>query len=97
MNNKSSVIELQGVVKRYGENTVVNHVDLNVSAGECLLLVGHNGAGKTTLMKLMLGLTRASQGQVKVLGSNPSENASVAGRGRLGFFELFHWLPRWRA
>lgn len=85
MNSESSVIELQGVVKCYGDNTVVDNVDLNVSAGECLLLVGHNGAGKTTLMKLMLGLTRASQGQVSVLGNNPSENSSVAGRGRLGF------------
>jgi len=63
MNSESSVIELQGVVKCYGDNTVVDNVDLNVSAGECLLLVGHNGAGKTTLMKLMLGLTRASQGR----------------------------------
>lgn len=73
------------MVKRYGDKVVVDKVDLSVKSGECLLLVGHNGAGKTTLMKLMLGLTRPDQGQVSVLGDNPAEASSVAGRGRLGF------------
>lgn len=85
MKTEASMIELQGVVKRYADKVVVNNVDLTVKAGECLLLVGHNGAGKTTLMKLMLGLTRPNQGQVRVLGGNPADASSVAGRGRLGF------------
>ncbi|NNE64132.1 MAG: ATP-binding cassette domain-containing protein, partial [Gammaproteobacteria bacterium] len=58
MNNTSPVIELEDLVKCYGDAVVVNEVSLSVSSGECLLLAGHNGAGKTTLMKLMLGLTR---------------------------------------
>ncbi|MDA3870265.1 MAG: ABC transporter ATP-binding protein [Gammaproteobacteria bacterium] len=79
------VISLQSVSKQYGNETVVSNVDLNVQAGECVVLVGHNGAGKTTLMKLMLGLTRASSGSVEVLGSNPAFNASVALHKRLGY------------
>ena len=67
MNNNSPVIELQDLVKRYGDKIVVNNVSLSVTGGECLLLVGHNGAGKTTLMKLMLGLTRPSHGRIRVL------------------------------
>ncbi len=85
MNSKPAAIELHGVVKRYGENVVVNHVDLSVADGECLLLVGHNGAGKTTLFKLMLGLTRPSEGEVRVLGDDPISASSVVRRGRLGF------------
>ncbi len=83
--NRQQVIELNSVVKRYGNNVVVNRVDLNVADGECLLLVGHNGAGKTSLMKLMLGLTRPSEGQVRVLGDDPASASSVVRRGTLGF------------
>lgn len=79
------VISLQAVSKQYGSETVVSNVDLNVQAGECVVLVGHNGAGKTTLMKLMLGLTRASSGTVEVLGGNPAFNASVALHKTLGY------------
>ena len=85
MNKNYPAIELQNLVKRYGDKLVVDDVSLSVNSGECLLLVGHNGAGKTTLMKLMLGLTRPTQGRVRVLGDNPGLTSSVAGRGRLGF------------
>lgn len=81
----ASVVSLQAVSKQYGNETVVRDVDLNVQAGECVVLVGHNGAGKTTLMKLMLGLTRASAGTVEVLGGNPAFNAAVAQHKRLGY------------
>lgn len=85
MKIKQPAIELQGVVKRYGDKVVVNDVDLKINQGECLLLVGHNGAGKTTLMKLMLGLTRPSEGELRVLGDDPTRISSVARRGQLGF------------
>jgi Cu-processing system ATP-binding protein len=79
-----NVIELTGVSKRYGKKTVVHNIDLTVHAGERLVMIGHNGAGKTTLMKLMLGLTRPSSGQVQVLGSDPA-SASTAQRQALGY------------
>lgn len=85
MNEHSPAIELQNLVKRYDNKIVVNNVNLSIASGECILLVGHNGAGKTTLMKVMLGLTRPSQGQVRVLGYNPALASSVAARRRLGF------------
>ena len=49
------------------------------------MLVGHNGAGKTTLMKLMLGLSRPSSGQVTVLGEDPVDPSFVASRCDLGY------------
>ena len=81
----ADVIALQSVSKRYGSETVVSNVDLNIQPGECIVLAGHNGAGKTTLMKLMLGLTRPSEGSVKVLGGNPAFSAAVAQRTALGY------------
>ena len=83
--SRSKVISLQSVSKQYGSETVVRDVDLNVQAGECVVLVGHNGAGKTTLMKLMLGLTRPSSGSVEVLGGNPVFNSAVAQHKTLGY------------
>ena len=83
--SRSKVISLQSVSKQYGSETVVRNVDLNVQAGECVVLVGHNGAGKTTLMKLMLGLTRPTSGSVEVLGGDPVSNAAVAQHKTLGY------------
>ena len=71
-----NAIEVMGAVKRYGNKTVVRNVDLSVRSGERMVLIGHNGAGKTTLMKLMLGLTHADAGRVRVLGNNPSTIAA---------------------
>ena len=72
------VISLDTVSKRYGNETVVSAVDFKIQTGECIVLVGHNGAGKTTLMKLMLGLTRPTSGNVNVFGSNPAFATAVA-------------------
>jgi Cu-processing system ATP-binding protein len=79
------VISLDSVSKIYGGETVVSAVDFKVRPGECVVLVGHNGAGKTTLMKLMLGLTRPSSGEVSVFGSNPAFSAAVAQHKTLGY------------
>ncbi len=51
------VIETKQLIKTYGEQTVVNAVDLHVKKGRIYGLLGRNGAGKTTIMKMILGLT----------------------------------------
>lgn len=84
-NTTNHVIHLQSVCKRYGTETVVSDVNLNIQAGECIVLVGHNGAGKTSLMKMMLGLTRPSSGRVSILGGDPAATAAVAQRKALGY------------
>lgn len=81
----NSFISLQAVSKCYGNETVLRDINLQVQAGECIVLVGHNGAGKTSLMKLLLGLTRPSSGSVNVLGANPAFSASVAQHEALGY------------
>ena len=63
----------------------LDNIDLQVKNGESFVLVGHNGAGKTTIMKLMLGLTQPSAGQVFVMGKNPASRSFSANRRVLGY------------
>ena len=62
------MIKLQGLVKKYGMNLVLRGVDLNVSAGEFVMLVGSNGAGKSTLMRIVATLLRPTSGRVEIGG-----------------------------
>lgn len=64
------IIETKQLTKIYGEQTAVNAVDLHVKKGRIYGLLGRNGAGKTTIMKMILGLTPISSGQVEVFGQN---------------------------
>ncbi len=64
----SPAIELRGVVKRYGEITAVNGLDLAVPAGVCFGLLGPNGAGKSTTMRMLTAQTLADEGAIEVLG-----------------------------
>ena len=62
--------------------TVLSDVSLSVREGEIFGFLGHNGAGKTTTMKILLGLLRATNGRVELLGS-PAEHVTV--HARIGY------------
>jgi lipooligosaccharide transport system ATP-binding protein len=73
-----AAIELKGVVKRFGEITAVNGLDLEVPSGICLGLLGPNGAGKSTTMRLLTGQAIADSGSLRVLGRElPAEAKQV--------------------
>ena len=63
-----AAIHLRGVVKRYDTATAVDGLDLDVPSGVCLGLLGPNGAGKSTTMRMLTGRTRATGGEIEVLG-----------------------------
>src|SRR5450759_1155913 len=66
--NPGMAIETRGLTKRFGERTAVDGVDLLVPRGSAFGFLGPNGAGKTTTIRMLLGLTEASAGQMRVLG-----------------------------
>jgi len=78
-----AAIELEGVVKRFGEITAVDGLDLDVPRGICLGLLGPNGAGKSTTMRLLTGQAIADSGSLRVLGHELPAEAKEA-RAEMG-------------
>ncbi len=74
------MLEALGVSRRYGWRWALRDLDLAVSPGETLALLGKNGSGKTTLLKTLAGLLRPTQGVVRVDG----EPLSREKKGRIG-------------
>jgi ABC-2 type transport system ATP-binding protein len=62
------VVETSRLTKRFGERVAVDHVDLHVPRGSAFGYLGPNGAGKTTLIRMLLGLTDATDGTMRLLG-----------------------------
>ena len=60
------VLEVNNLVKRYGDLLAVDKVNLKVKKGEIFGLLGPNGAGKTTFINLITGLTKLDKGEIKV-------------------------------
>jgi len=76
-------ITTTGLVKTYGQRTVVNGVDLRLHAGEIVGLLGPNGAGKTTTFYMVVGLVPATQGRVALNGRDIT-HLRMHERARLG-------------
>jgi len=75
------VIETAGLTKRFGERVAVHGVDLHIPRGSAFGYLGPNGAGKTTLIRMLLGLTQASSGSMRLLGKPvPAERAAALAR-----------------
>lgn len=67
-------IETKNLTKKYGEKKSVSDLNIHVQKNRIYGLLGRNGAGKTTTMKMLLGLTPATSGEVKIFGKNIIEN-----------------------
>jgi ABC-2 type transport system ATP-binding protein len=72
------VVETEGLTKQFGERTVVRNVELQVPRGTAFGYLGPNGAGKTTLIRMLLGLTPATSGSMKLLGLPVPERRAQA-------------------
>ena len=77
------IIEARGLVKTYGNNTVVNGASLDINTGEVVGLLGPNGAGKTTTFYMIAGLAEATRGFV-LLNRKTITHLKVHRRARLG-------------
>jgi heme exporter protein A len=86
------VIELQRLVRRYGEREALSDVSLSLPTAQTVVVFGPNGAGKTTLLRILATLLRPHSGKVTVLGTQlPDEAWRVRGRiGLLGHEPLLY-------
>lgn len=68
------IIETKNLTKVYGDQKSVDNLNLHVKKGRIYGLLGRNGAGKTTTMKMLLGLTQQTGGEIKIYGKDISGN-----------------------
>jgi ABC-2 type transport system ATP-binding protein len=82
----------RGLVKRYGANTALEGVDLDVEDGQLIGLLGPNGAGKSTLVKIGCGLVSPTSGEATVAG-HPA--GSPQARSAIGYLAELFRFPGW--
>uniref|UniRef100_UPI00155DC9AC ATP-binding cassette domain-containing protein n=1 Tax=Desulfosarcina cetonica TaxID=90730 RepID=UPI00155DC9AC len=71
--NTAPIIRIEDLDFAYNGQAVLEKVNLEVYEGDFIAMIGPNGGGKTTLLKLMLGLLKPIQGNVRVLGQTPRQ------------------------
>lgn len=72
-----SVIEVKNVKKKWGNNTVLNTVNLTAERSEIVGIIGHNGSGKTVLMKCICGFITADSGEITVSGKRLGRDIDI--------------------
>jgi putative ABC transport system ATP-binding protein len=93
-----TALDCRGLRKTYGTRTVLQHLDLQLQAGEYVAIMGESGVGKSTFLNLVAGLDHADQGELLIDGipahTLTDEAATLLRRQKLGFiFQAFHLLP----
>ncbi|MBA3691706.1 MAG: ABC transporter ATP-binding protein [Actinobacteria bacterium] len=92
-------MSVAGLVRRFGDHTVLDGVDLDVVSGSVAMVLGDNGSGKSTLLRILAGVLDADAGRVSVAGAPPRHGLSsfvpagdrmlhwrLTGAQNLGFF-----------
>lgn len=97
-NKQDYVIEVDGLTKRFGNFTAVDHISFRVHQGEIFGFLGANGAGKTTVMRILTGLSHPTEGKAHVAGFDvASESEEV--KKNIGYmsqkFSLYEDLKVW--
>ena len=80
----ASMIEVDGLTRRFGAHTAVDNISFNVDRGEVVGFLGLNGAGKTTTLRVLAGYLPATSGVVKVAGYDVLRD-SMEVRRRIGY------------
>ena len=87
-------IQIRGLVKEYGQGDGVHGLDLSIPEGTSFGLLGPNGAGKSTTIKVLMGLTPPTSGEVRVLGHDVRRDAHAI-RLRVGYVPERHHIYPW--
>lgn len=86
-----TMIKIENITKKYGRQQVLNDINLDLTAGQSIALIGPNGSGKTTLIKSILGLVKPDSGQIKV--GEQDIAASPAYRRDIGYMPQLSRFP----
>ena len=89
-----AMIEVEGLLKRFGQTAAVNDVSFDVAEGELFGLLGPNGAGKTTTVRMLTGLVRPTSGRASVAGCDVVHGRQAMLREIGVVFELPALYPR---
>jgi polar amino acid transport system ATP-binding protein len=71
-----NLIEIKKLVKKYGDKTVINEIDLSIKKGEVVVLLGPSGCGKSTLLRTINGLENIQSGEIIFHGQNIQDKSS---------------------
>ena len=91
------MIEIRGLVKRYGDFEALKGIDLDVAAGEFLVVLGPSGAGKSTLLRCLNRLTAPTEGEIRIGGNLTTDNREDLRKLRRDvamIFQHYNVVPR---
>ena len=71
------MIEVNGLVKRIGDKTILRGIQLKINKGETVGILGSNGAGKSTLLKVLAMIMKPTSGTVTIAGQDIRKNATA--------------------
>lgn len=91
MSNREKIIEVQNLVKKFGNFEANKNLTFDVYRGEIFGFLGANGAGKTTTIKILSGLSKPTSGSVVVAGININKNPEAV-KKRIGYMSQFFSL-----
>ena len=94
MRQDNDLVVCQGLTKRFGRQTALDRLDLNLPRGKFIGLLGPNGSGKTTMIKLINGLLTPTEGTVLVDGQAPGQRLKVLSKGTKEKVQLILTMSR---
>ncbi len=80
-----NIVEIKNLTKKYGDNIVLNNINLNISEGEFIVILGPSGCGKTTLLKIINNLIDFDTGEVFIKGKSIKEIDPIELRRNIGY------------
>ena len=90
------LVQMRGIVKKFGTTTVLDGIDLDVASGEVVVLIGPSGAGKSTLLRCVNGLERITGGTIEIAGEQLRYDQKSLNhtRAKIGMvFQQFNLFP----